>query len=90
MSIMNIAYYLSRGVALAPYYKDGIIMNDNYIVFDNLVQANADIAGEFLPVKARKESPSGEPYRLGGLKDVTARATAAGERFRLYNLSHPD
>ncbi|MDA8172135.1 MAG: hypothetical protein M0Z48_09965 [Nitrospiraceae bacterium] len=64
---------------------------DDFIVFDNLVQAASDIVGDNQPVKARKESgkeskyvqenASGEPYRPAGLEDVRARAQQAAERF---------
>lgn len=63
----------------------------DFIVFDNLVQAATDIAGDNQPVKARKENvreskyaqanASGEPYRPKNLKDVKARAIKAAERF---------
>jgi hypothetical protein len=69
---------------------------DDLIVFDNLVQANSDIAGDNLPVKARKETgserkyaqanASGELYRPKDLSDVKARAQEAGKRFNvLFN-----
>lgn len=69
---------------------------DDFIVFDNLVQANSDIAGDNQPVKARKETGResryaqanaiGEPYRPTDLGDVKARAIKAGERFNvLFN-----
>jgi hypothetical protein len=67
--------------------------DNNFIVFDNLVQAASDIAGDNQPVKARKETigesryaqanASGEPYRPSGLSDVKIRAIKAGERFNI-------
>ncbi len=69
---------------------------NDIIVFDNLVQAVSDIAGDNQPVKARKETvretsyaqanASGEPYRPTGLNDVKDRAIKAGTRFKvLFN-----
>ncbi len=69
---------------------------DDFIVFDNLVQAASDIAGDNQPVRARKETgkenkyaqenASGEPYRPTDLDDVKDRAIRAGERFNvLFN-----
>lgn len=69
---------------------------DDFIVFDNLMQADSDIAGDNQPVKARKETgrerryaqanATGELYQPTGLSDVKARALKAGERFNvLFN-----
>ena len=69
---------------------------DDFIVFDNLVQADNVIAGDNQPVKARKvtkrehgyaqANASGEPYRPTDLDDVKSRAIKAGERFNvLFN-----
>ena len=56
---------------------------NNFIIFDNLVQA----------VKARKETvsdrkyaqsnASGEPYRPANLDEVKTRASDAGDRFNI-------
>lgn len=66
---------------------------DDFIVFDNLVQADNVIAGDNKPVKARKvtkrehryaqANASGEPYRPTDLGDVKSRAIKAGERFNV-------
>jgi len=66
---------------------------NDLIVFDNLVQAASDIAGDNQPVRARKEAgkesryaqenASGEPYRPKDLSDVKTRAIMAGERFNV-------
>ncbi len=69
---------------------------DEFIVFDNLVQAVSDVAGDNQPVKARKETATenryvqgnaiGEPYRPTDLEDVKDRAIKAGRRFNvLFN-----
>jgi hypothetical protein len=65
--------------------------DEDFIVFDNLVQADSTIAGDDLPVKARKAAgserqyaqanASGEPYRPADLNDVQTRAVASGKRF---------
>ncbi len=69
---------------------------DEFIEFDNLVQAVRDVAGDNQPVRARKETAKesryaqenaiGEPYRPTDLEDVKDRAIKAGRRFNvLFN-----
>ena len=65
--------------------------DDNYIVFDNLVQADSQIVGANQPVKAVKVSGGDEPYaqinaegelyRPSNLDDVADRANSAGDQF---------
>lgn len=67
-------------------------MARGYIEFDNLVQADSNVAGKSQPVRAEKTSgsirkyaqanASGELYQPTGLDDVMARAQKAGKRFR--------
>lgn len=67
-------------------------MGKSYIEFDNLVQADSNVAGKSQPVRAEKESgnvrkyaqanASGKLYQPTDLKDITARAQRAGKRFR--------
>lgn len=60
------------------------------IEFDNLRQANSEIAGQTLPVKAvwpvvesfSQPNAKGLLYQPNSLEDVSNRAQAAGERFR--------
>ena len=66
--------------------------DDNFIIFDNLVQADSHIAGDNQPVIARREvgrpyaqeNASGEPYRPTGLADVKLRAEIAGDQFNRF------
>ena len=63
--------------------------NQNVISFDNLRQANSEIAGESKAVKAlwpvtehfSQPNAKGELYRPEGLEDITKRAREAGARF---------
>lgn len=60
------------------------------IVFDNLRQANSEITGQTLPVKAvwpvvesfSQPNAKGLLYQPNSLEDVSSRAQAAGARFR--------
>jgi len=63
---------------------------EDYIVFDNLVQADSDVAGKSQPVRAEEKTSgkmyaqantSGELYRPADLNEVSMRAKEAGKRF---------
>ncbi len=71
---------------------------EDYIKFDNLVQADSDVAGKNVPVKARKEAEKERKYAQANAKgelyvpkdfdDVATRAENAGNRFkRLFKIS---
>lgn len=62
---------------------------ENVIVFDNLRQADSEIAGQTQPVKAMcpvesfsQSNAKGVLYQPTSLEDVSCRAREAGARFR--------
>lgn len=62
----------------------------NVIVFDNLMQANGEVAGATQQVKAvwpvvesfSQPNAKGVLYQPDNLEDISSRARAAGARFR--------
>jgi len=65
--------------------------SESYIVFDNLVQADSNVAGKSQPVRAEEKTSgkmyaqvnaSGELYRPADLSEVSTRAQEAGKRFQ--------
>lgn len=64
-------------------------MEKDVIVFDNLLQADSEVAGQTQPVKAirpgecfHQKNAKGTLYRPTKLEDVSLRAQQAGDRFR--------
>lgn len=64
---------------------------ESYIIFDNLVQADSNVAGKSQPVRAEEKTSgkmyaqtnaSGELYRPADLNEVGARAQEAAKRFK--------